>query len=131
MPPMAGIGKGMAPVSSQTTAEKKAYLLARAERIDETSSAMFSQLIDFWLAMDAPPLCEADSLEQKMPLPLEVQVKLRSYWMHLVAFEAMDGRSKTDKKEAAAVMRHARGHASRGARKPTPGAPKHPPSGRE
>jgi hypothetical protein len=87
---MGYIGKGMVGLSSQTTEDKKAYLKARAARFKGTPSTLVSNLVDLWLALGAPPLCEEDSLEPTLPIPEEISVRLRPYWAHLVPFEAHD-----------------------------------------
>jgi hypothetical protein len=113
---MGYIGKGMVGLSSQTTEDKKAYLKARASRFNGTPSTLVSNLVDLWLALGAPPLCEEDSLETPLPIPAEISVRLRPYWAHLVPFEVDDDRAKAGKPSAKDVAQHLLNRPRKGAR---------------
>lgn len=131
---MSGYGKDASPLTSQTTADKRAYLDERAKRLNWSRAEVVANLVDFWFAMGAPALSELDALAPVMEIPKEAREPLRPYWQSLVPFEAVDDRPTTAKVKkaevsAAAVMKHARAHANRAAGKQVRGAQPHPPSG--
>jgi hypothetical protein len=74
---MGKFGKGMAPLSSQTSELKRAYLDTRAERLNWTRSEVLTKVIDYWLAMGAPALSELDA---PLPVPAAVISELPSHW---------------------------------------------------
>lgn len=98
---MGTYGKGMVPLSSQTTEDKRAYLDQRCERLNWTRSEAVTKLVDFWLAIGAPPLSELDALAPTIPIPQNAKEPLRPYWAHLVPFEADDAKGKPSAKDAA------------------------------
>ena len=58
---MGKTGKGMVPLSSQTSEFKRAYLDARADRLNWSRSEVLTKVIDYWMATGAPALSELDS----------------------------------------------------------------------
>jgi hypothetical protein len=101
---MSGYAKGVSPLTSQTTTDKRAYIDARAARINWSRAEFITQMVDFWLAMGAPALSEIESLAPALPIPEAARVPLRPYWAHLVAFEASDDTTKKPSAKDAARM---------------------------
>lgn len=105
---MSGYGKGVSPITSQTSAEKRGYLDERGRRLNWSRAEVVTQILDFWFMMGAPALSELDALAPPMKVPDTIVEPLRPYWAHLVPFEANDDRSPTPQGEAARLL--ARSH---------------------
>jgi len=55
-------GKGKVGFSGQFTLDRKAYLIARAERLVWTETKAATRIMDMWFEAGCPPLSEADAL---------------------------------------------------------------------
>lgn len=77
---MGAFAKGIVSLSSQTTEEKRAYLDQRCERLKWSRAAAVSEIIDFWLALGAPPLSPGDDGDKEIPIPASAAVALPAHW---------------------------------------------------
>lgn len=68
---MGYIGKGMVPISSQTTKPKRDYLDLRAARMNCTRSEFLALMIDGWLNSGAPAVSVAEAQLGIAPIPAE------------------------------------------------------------
>lgn len=102
---MSGYGKGVSPLTSQTSQEKRDYLDARAKRLGWSRSEVVSTLIDFWFAMGAPALSDLDALAHPVEIPEGAREKMRTYWAESLPFDIAEGdTAPTAKSEAARLL---------------------------
>ncbi len=78
---MSGPAKGMQPVSADISAAKRDYLDARRQSLEWSRAQVVTKIIDFWLAIGAPPLNELDALKPAIALPADVRVPLIPAWV--------------------------------------------------
>lgn len=78
---MGGTAKGKVQIATSILESKAEYLNARSEALDwRSNSRALSQIVDFWLALGAPPLSELDALRPTQPIPKEIRVPVLRAW---------------------------------------------------
>jgi hypothetical protein len=77
---MPGLGKGKAQLNASTTQEKVDYIQARADALGWSNAKAVKTIVDFWLALGAPPLSEHDSAIKPAPIPTAAAVELPTWW---------------------------------------------------
>lgn len=77
---MSGPAKGMQPISADIAGVKRDYLDARRESLEWSRAQAVTKIIDFWLAIGAPPLNELDALKAIIPIPADAKVPLIPAW---------------------------------------------------
>lgn len=78
---MSGTAKGMIQIATSLSEAKVGYLRARAEALDGSSnSKVLAKIVDFWLALGAPPLSELDAARATVPIPKDIRVPVLRCW---------------------------------------------------
>lgn len=81
---MSGTAKGMIQVATSIPEAKAAYLQARADSLEWSNSKTIARVIDFWIALGAPPLSENDATGSQIPIPKGGHAERLKVWQHFV-----------------------------------------------
>lgn len=78
---------GMEGFSSQVETAKRDYFDERAHRINLSRGKLITILLDFWLAIGAPPLTDGDRGTSVLPIPEDARVDVLKIWAQHAAVE--------------------------------------------
>ncbi len=73
-------GKGKVQLGITFSRERDAYLFQRAESLGWSRAQVINTIVDFWLALDAPPLNDLESRSPIAKIPGEVRVPMIEAW---------------------------------------------------
>lgn len=78
---MSGPAKGMKQVGTSVSEVRAAYLEARGQALEFSNSKTIGRIIDFWIAVGAPPLSELDAARPHLPVPSAARVPMIPAWV--------------------------------------------------
>ena len=78
---MPRLAQGISALSTQIETAKRDYLDARAAAMPPATRAfMVTQIIDFWIALGAPPVTPAEAVTEFVELPTSLRRIAPPYW---------------------------------------------------